>query len=134
MATVKPFLGPHAGNMRIFVYKGPVSINVGGGSFTEVTDFTARFSGSYDYLVKGQVNVAVELKDHNPQATSGPCSITIMDNTDDNARYQVEGNNLMVITRLNKDPLKVYPYKKGTEFDYPTLPAPVGSIGIWIGP
>jgi hypothetical protein len=122
--------------MRIFLYIGckGVSIHVGSGSFTEVTDFAARFAGSYGYLsFKGQVNVAMELKDHNRDASSGPCSMTVMDATDDNARYQVQGDKLAINTKLNADAIQAYQYKGGTEFDCPTLPT-LGKTGVWIGP
>lgn len=135
MATLSDFLGPHAGNMRIFIYMGPICPEVGSGSFTEVSDFVARFAGTYDYLsLKGKVNVAVELKDHDPKAPTGPCSITVMEKTDRAASYRVQGDKLVVTTTLNAKPIEVYVYKKGTEFDGPELPSPVGAVGVWIGP
>lgn len=133
MATLKPFLGPTGGSMKVWLY-GLINNYVGSGNFTEATDFKASFSGNYDYLgFKGAVTVALELKDHNANAPSGPCSITIMQKRDDSATYAVQGGKMVVTTTLNANPIEIYQYKGGSEFDKPTLPV-VGSLGVWIGP
>ena len=82
---------------------------------------------------KGSVTVALELKDRNASAPSGPCSITIMQNKDDSARYAVQGDKMVVTSSLNANPIEIYFYKGGSEFDKPTLPV-VGSLGVRIGP
>ena len=133
MATLDPFAGNHSGPMQIWVY-GWINNYVGTGNFTIFDSFRAVFSGHYDYLgFSGDLTVSLELTDHEANAPSGPCTITLLGNTDPNATYQVNGQNLTITTTLNPTPFNIYSYKGGTEFDDLQIPT-VGSAGVWIGP
>jgi hypothetical protein len=133
MATLYPFAGNYTGTMNIYVY-GWINNYVGTGGFTSFSSFQAVFSGQYDYLgVQGNLLVSLELTDQDPDATSGPCSITLLGNTDSNATYQVNGQYLTITTALNSEPFNIYSYKGGTEFDDLQIPV-IGLAGVWLGP
>lgn len=133
MATLDSFAGPHSGKMQIYVY-GWINNYVGTGAFTTFDTFQAAFSGHYDYLgFKGEITVSLELTDRNPAATYGPCTVTLLGNTDHNASYQVNGQYLTIDTTLNSKPFNIYSRAGGTEFADLDIPN-VGSAGIWIGP
>jgi len=134
MATLDPFAGNHSGPMAIWVYSW-INNYVGTGNFTIFDSFHAVFAGKYHYLgYSGNINVSLELTDHDPNAPSGPCTISLLGNTDTNASYQVNGQYLTITTILNPAPFNIYAYKGGTEFDYLHIPTPVGCAGVWIGP
>lgn len=133
MATLDPFAGNHYGPMEIYVYGG-INNYVGTGNFTIFDSFRAVFSGFYDYLgFSGNITVSLELTDHDANAASGPCTITLLGNTDSNASYQVNGQYLTITTVLNPSSFNIYSYEGGTEFDDLQIPD-VGLVGIWIGP
>jgi len=125
MAKLGPFFGPHTGQLQIWV--GP--FDVGSGSFPAFGDYQAQFDGSYSAFGQSSTfKMALSLTDQNAQNTSGPCQVTLNNQTDNAARYQVSAPKLVITTTLNDAPLEIYPNQNGTQVDN------VSSHNIWIGP
>jgi hypothetical protein len=124
MAKLEPYFGPHTGPMKIYLGV----FQVGSGSFPAFSDFQTQFAGSYSALGQsGTFNIAISLTDQNPASASGPCQVTLNDQTDDAATYHVSGPKLIITTALNDAPLDIYPGQHGTQVDN------ISNHNIWIG-
>jgi hypothetical protein len=125
MAKLGGFFGPHSGALRIFLG----IFDVGSGTFGTFSDFNASFAGSYSALGQhGTFTLGVALTDQNPTSTSGPCTLTLNDKTDNAATYQTNGSKITITTTLNATPLDVYPSQSGTQIDN------VSNHNVWVGP
>lgn len=124
MAKLEPYFGPHTGPMNIWLG----IFQVGSGSFPAFSDFQAQFDGSYSaFGQSGTFNMALSLTDRNAASTSGPCQVTLNNQTDNAATYQVSGPKLIVTTTLNDAPLDIYASQNGTQVDN------LSGHNIWIG-
>jgi hypothetical protein len=124
MAKLSAHFGPHTGSLSIFVG----FFNVGSGSFVAFSDTEAEFAGSYrTFLTAGDFNIRILLTDDNPNATAGPCEITLNGNVDTTAKYEVHGAKLVIATTLNEMPVAIYPNQGGTQIDN------ISGHNVWIG-
>jgi hypothetical protein len=124
MANLGAYFGPHTGQKKIYVGK----FAVGSGSFPSFSNFQAQFAGSYSFLFySGTFKIALSLSDQDSASKSGPCQVTLNDQTDNAATYKVSGKKLIVTTTLNDTPLQIYPSQNGTQVDN------ISNHNIWIG-
>jgi monoamine oxidase len=124
VAKLGQFFGPHSGTLKIYLAHFPV----GSGSFNAFGDFVAEFSGSYSTIfASGNFTIAVSLTDQSPTSSSGPCRLTLNDQTDNAATYAVGGAKLTITTSLNSTPFDIYVSQGGTQVDN------VSGHNIWIG-
>lgn len=124
MAKLTKFIGPHDGQLKIYVGMW----NVGSGRFKSCKDFELEFSGSYQaFGQSGEFAIAIQLTDQNPQSSSGPCSVTLNGTTDTDAEYSVAGERLTITTALNNAPIDLYVKQTGTQVDN------ISGHNLWIG-
>ena len=124
MATLDPFFGPHTGLMKIWLG----FFEVGSGNFLAFANYQTQFDGTYSALGQsGTFKIGVTLTDQNAASASGPCQVTLNNNTDNAATYQVSAAKLVVTTTLNDVPLEIYPSQNGTQVDN------ISGHNIWIG-
>ena len=125
MAKLGPFFGPHDGQMRIFAGL----FQVGSGTFTQFADYQVGFSGTYSFLGQnGAIILQLQLTDANPTSQSGPCSISINNQSDNAATYNVAGQQLSITTTLNSTPVTIYSSQNGTQINN------ISGHNAWIGP
>jgi hypothetical protein len=124
MAKLSTHFGPHIGSLNIYVG----FFNVGSGKFTTFNDTETEFAGSYQiFLTAGAFNIRILLTHNNPDATTGPCEITLNESVDTTAKYEVHGEKLMIATTLNETPVAIYLNNGGTQIDS------ISGHNIWIG-
>jgi len=124
MAKLEPYFGPHTGAMSLYLG----IFQVGSGSFQAFSDFQVRFAGSYSALGhSGRFAIALGLTDQNAQSVSGACQLTLNNQTDNAATYQISEQKLVVTTALNNTPLEIYPSQNGTQVNN------ISNHNIWIG-
>ena len=124
MAKLGTFFGPHTGELKMWVS----IFQVGSGSFSAFSDFNAAFSGTYSFLGQsGSLTLGIDLTDHDPAGTSGPCTVTLNGKTDASATYDVDGPKLTLTTALNGTPVDIYQSKGGTQVDN------ISGHNVWFG-
>ena len=124
MARLGQFFGPHTGTLKIYLAHFPV----GSGNFTPFSDYSVEFTGSYSTIfASGNFTIAVTLTDQSAANSSGPCRLTLNEQTDSAASYSVSAQKLTVTTSLNNTPFDIYISQGGTQVDN------VSGHNIWIG-
>ena len=124
MAKLSTHFGPHVGSLKIYVG----FFEVGSGRFPAFSDTEAEFAGSYQVFgTAGTFNIRIRLTDNNKAAKSGPCEVTLNENVDTTAKYEVNGAKLMIATTLNSTPVAIYLNQGGTQIDN------VSGHNLWIG-
>lgn len=99
MATLAPYfaIGTTTGSKESIWVKILGYQNVGSGSFEAFSDFAADFKGRISTIFyKGDLDLQMELTDHDPAATSGPATVTINGVTDAGAKYSTASGTLTV--------------------------------------
>lgn len=125
MAKLGQYFGAHTGVLKIYVG----FFQIGSGTFKTFNDFQTEFTGSYVILGQpGTFTIGIRLTDDDPASSSGPCEITLSNQTDDAATYEISGQKLTFTTKLNDTPIDVYVSKGGTQVDN------VSGHNVWIGP
>lgn len=77
------------------------NINVGTCTYPDFDDFHVHCKGHAQFaFFGGDFDVTITLTDRNPNASSGPCSVTANGSTDTNAAYKVNGNGIDISTSL----------------------------------
>ncbi|HET9623570.1 MAG TPA: hypothetical protein VFP84_19495 [Kofleriaceae bacterium] len=104
MAALPPFFAPgtKTGSQETIEVKVVfVWDSVGSGTVSAFSNFQVGFEGQISSVFyKGAFNLSLALSDQNPASTSGPAAITINGQSDNNARYQTNGNQLTVNATL----------------------------------
>jgi hypothetical protein len=136
MATLTPFFasGTKTGSRETIEVKVLfVWDSVGNGSVSAFSQFQIGFEGQISSVFyKGAFNLSLALSDQNPASTSGPAAVTINGQSDDNAKYQVNGNQLTVNATLGgkSETMTFYAGDGGT---YVSLGGVV-SQNLWLKP
>jgi hypothetical protein len=124
MAKLGTYFGTHAGTLKIYVG----FFEVGSGTFSVFNDAEVDFAGSYQtFAQSGTFAIRIRLTDNDPAAISGSCEVTLNEDVDDAAKYEVHGAKLTVATTLNPTPVRVYRNQGGTQIDG------VSGHDLWIG-
>ena len=90
--------GTHSGSKEHIQVKVVIPfVDVGSGEMIDFDSFKMVFEGEINTAVyKGDLDLLVELTDHNEEATSGPCSVTINKAMANKANYHVNGSTLIL--------------------------------------
>jgi hypothetical protein len=136
MATLAPFFAPgtKTGSKETIEVKVLfIWDSVGNGSVSAFSQFQIGFEGQISSVFyKGSLNLSLALSDQNPASMSGPAAVTINSQSDNNAKYQVNGNQLTVNATLGgkSETMTFYAGDGGT---YINLGGAV-SQSIWLKP
>ncbi len=114
MASITKYFanGTHAGAKET-IWVPPVQI--GSGQVTDFAQFVCSFAGHVKVLsLDGDLNLTVELMDHNPDAASGQAVVKLKfkdsEATDPNAKYHVDGSKLVFESNLGgNQTVKIFP-------------------------
>jgi hypothetical protein len=114
MAMLIPFFGTHGDDLKIYVARFPI----GAGKFQSFSDFEITFIGSYTaFFQVHPLSLAIKLTDQDPNASSGPCIMTVNDNVDRSATYNTNNRKITFKTRLAQTSIDVYRSQGGTQVD-----------------
>jgi hypothetical protein len=99
MASIVNYVanGTHSGSKENIWVQIVFFINVGSGQVTGFDSFKFLFQGAIKTaFFSGSLDLSLELTDHNAGAMSGPCAVSVNGTVDNNAKYHVDGNKLVL--------------------------------------
>lgn len=135
MAQITDFLGPGAvvGEANKVERNLGIWMRIGTGSFTVVQPFSVTYRGSVDFdcLETGAVTLEITLTDMDPDATSGPATVSYNGIVDTAATYEVTDDGKQLLVQST-----VLPWGELTLEDWwgGTWVGMTGTISLWTGP
>jgi hypothetical protein len=133
MAILRRFFGSGTDGSpdRIQFWRGIYWKTIGSGEFTSFDDFSMSFKGRPG---SGDASMSIDLTDKDPFAQSGPCILKTYFGADPNATHQIKGNDLVINTSLQKQPISIHPYYRqdGTELN--NIQIDGSFYTVWVGP
>ena len=127
MAKIRTFFGPDtSGKDNRIQVQTLFWITVGSGKYVTFEDYRGHFMGHFSILgiFQGNVDLDVELLDHNPDSRQGPCMINKYKGT-----YEVKVDELPIDIEYPGNPYhSVIKHDDGGTFIYGL------QLPIWVGP